>query len=90
MQFIVVCRQAADYLKPGYVYGYQCRVCGKQLQVGPTGVAAIGEGGVPLCNSCGFDFSERAAAAGLLDGVLVSASARQMAREIIEKMARKN
>lgn len=56
---IVICRQASDYLKPGYVTGYWCRVCGKELQVGELGRKTIAADGIPLCNGCGFAVQRR-------------------------------
>lgn len=48
-----MCRQASDPLRSGSVTGYQCSICGKQLQVTARGVGLIEHGGIPLCNTCG-------------------------------------
>lgn len=49
---IVICRSATAFLRLGYVTGYQCRVCGAELQVSPVGVDQIAAGGIPTCAPC--------------------------------------
>jgi hypothetical protein len=52
---LVVCRSAVppEPIHPRARLGYQCKACGKPLQVTLTGVAQIERGGTPLCNACG-------------------------------------
>lgn len=55
---VVMCRSAAEPLtSSAYVLGYNCKACGKPLQVSPQGVVQIARGGKPLCNPCGMEFA---------------------------------
>ena len=53
-EVIVICRRGSDYLRPGYVQGYKCYVCGLPLQVSAQGVEYIRKGAKPLCNEHGL------------------------------------
>jgi transcription elongation factor Elf1 len=63
----IVCRRGSDPLKSGYVRGYQCAICKKELQVSPTAIARLKETDIKLlmlCNPCGFEMVERLNEAG--------------------------
>jgi hypothetical protein len=66
----IVCRKGSDPLKPGYVRGYECKICKKPLQVSPSGLtemarqATLGRSMIMLCNPCGFEMAERLHKAG--------------------------
>jgi hypothetical protein len=67
MEGFIVCRRGSDPLKPGYVRGYECAICKKELQVSPTAIARLHDSEVPfimLCNPCGFEVIRRREAAG--------------------------
>ena len=58
-EVIVICRRGSDYLRPGYVRGYKCYVCGLPLQVSAQGVEHIRKGAKPLCNEHGLTLWNR-------------------------------
>jgi RNase P subunit RPR2 len=66
----IVCRKGSDPLKPGYMRGFECKICKKPLQVSPSGraemerQAALGRAMIKLCNACGFEMAERLHKAG--------------------------
>jgi hypothetical protein len=74
-EVVVVCRGANEPLKAGFVLGYSCKYCKKELQVSPGGLAQLKVGGVPLCNPCGFKYTDAAMVLGKLEGVALSPAA---------------
>ena len=54
MQAVLICRQASDYLKPGYKRGFSCRSCNREVQVSAVGQPMAQDGAWVLCNPCGF------------------------------------
>lgn len=80
---IVVCRRASDPLVPGSALGYQCKHCGKELQVSAQGrnqIAAAGERALVLCNDCGFKKGMELAKADGLGGVVFNPEAVKQAQ----------
>jgi transcription elongation factor Elf1 len=87
---IVVCRQASDYLKPGYQLGFACRVCGKALQVSPPAAEQIkNHGMIPLCNDCGFAMQKRLQDAHAPMDVIFSPEATRALDEIAAQVRQK-
>jgi transcription elongation factor Elf1 len=87
IQFLVICRQASDYLKPGYARGPRCCVCGKELQVSPAGMKVLENGGYAFCNPCGFRMHERLESQGVDITKLVTPTALEQARQNIRQLA---
>lgn len=86
---IVICRQASDYLKPGFVLGYSCKICTKPLQVSPLAVNAMREGSlIPLCNECGFAMQKRLEDAGATIDIMFSAEATAQMEELVAQIRR--
>jgi DNA-directed RNA polymerase subunit RPC12/RpoP len=82
---IIVCRRASDYLKPGFVAGYRCAICEKELQASPEGVRDIASGGVAVCNPCGFRLGEELSRKGNMMAVMLNPSAFQQVIERLQK-----
>ena len=80
---IAICRQASDYLKPGYRTGFLCKICGKALQVSPLTIDKVLEGSIiPLCNPCGFAVQKRLENAGASVDIVMTPEARRTLDEI--------
>jgi DNA-directed RNA polymerase subunit RPC12/RpoP len=82
---IIVCRRASDYLKPGSVTGYRCAICEKELQASPEGARQIADGGIAVCNPCGFKLGEELSRKGNMMAVMVSPAAMQQVIERLQK-----
>ena len=82
-RLVIMCRQASDSLKPGYVRGYFCRACGKELQVSPEGVRQLAaQIGTPCCNDCSYRLTARARAKHqLASDIILSQGAQETLRE---------
>jgi hypothetical protein len=86
-QTFVSCRRASDYLKPGFVTGYICAVCGLELQVSPLAAIAIASGAISLCNHHGFRLVARLERQGLhIDMAAKSEEELRIIRREIESM----
>jgi hypothetical protein len=80
---IAICRQASDYLKPGCVTGFACRVCSKELQVSPLSVDRIKDGSlIPMCNDCGFAIEKRLRGAQVPVEMIFSPEAKKRLDEL--------
>lgn len=80
---IAICRQASDYLKPGYRLGFSCKICTKELQVSPLTVDKIREGSIiALCNPCGLTMQQRLMNSGTPVTVLLSPEAQRQLDEL--------
>ena len=83
---IAICVEKTAPLKPGYVDGFACKVCKKELQVSPLGLAAISTGTmVPLCMPCGADMSERLRSVGVAQDFVLTQEAFEQWAQIINQ-----
>lgn len=84
---IAICRQASDYLKSGFVTGFACKVCGKELQISPVSLERVREGSlIPLCNPCGFAVEKRLQDAGAPIAVVLTPEATARLEELAIQM----
>lgn len=68
---VVVCATATGKLRPGFVRGYSCLVCGKEIQASPDAQAQIRAGFEPLCNECGVELMRKAKLAGTMPAAVI-------------------
>lgn len=68
---VIICATLKSGRKPGYMTGFKCKVCQKELQVSPHGMMLIRKrGGWTFCQHCGIPlFSRLQEIAGNITGV---------------------
>lgn len=73
----IVCRSAAEPLDCGAVRGYHCAMCGREVQISPTGRLQLDRGGRIFCNPCGLAVAQQAALLGRVDRVAINPAAQR-------------
>jgi DNA-directed RNA polymerase subunit RPC12/RpoP len=84
--YTIIARQASDYLLPGYMRGYFCSNCRKEVQLSPKAACMVASGADLRCNTCGFPEVQTAKAHGV-EVVLSTMAAAQL--ETMEEQAKK-
>jgi hypothetical protein len=57
---IIICASLVGDKRAGYTAGFQCRCCGKELQVSPSSMPMIRQRGAwTFCGTCGMDVFHR-------------------------------